>query len=57
MTALKYPNAPKQAERKAPPRKDRRPGGLLSFVRPGFKLPSAWDELPEADGDIGLADK
>jgi len=57
MTALKHVDAPKQAERKVPPREDRRSGGLLARVRPGFKIPPAWDELPEADGDIGLADK
>jgi hypothetical protein len=57
MTALKYLDSPKQAERKAPPPTGRRSGGLLSYVRPGFKLPANWQDIPEADGDIGLADK
>lgn len=58
MTARKpLADTPKQMESKPSPPKRRRTGGLLSYVRPGFKLPAAWDDIPETDGDVGLADK
>jgi hypothetical protein len=54
--ALQYLDAPKKAEKQAI-RKDRRKGGLRSYLPRDFKLPDEWWQLPEADGDPGLADK
>jgi hypothetical protein len=54
--ALKYTDVPETAELKPAPAR-RREGGLLAHLRPDFELPSHWWNLPEVDGEMGLADK